>query len=96
MLFGEDMAIRSSRDPRAFRDFEHDGWETVSLGYERYFAQLTVNPFPLRSNGARVGEGTRLLDVCTGPGMLAGRPLERGAQVVGLDFSGKLIRDRQA
>ena len=36
-------------------------------------------------------KGTRLLDVCTGPGILAGAALERGAQVVGLDFSGKLI-----
>ena len=85
------MAIESSRDPRAFRDFEHDGWEAVSLGYERHFARLTAQTVPATLSAARVAKGTRLLDVCTGPGVLAGAALERGAQVVGLDFSGKLI-----
>ncbi|APG86677.1 2-heptaprenyl-1,4-naphthoquinone methyltransferase MenG (plasmid) [Sinorhizobium americanum CCGM7] len=33
----------------------------------------------------------RVLDVCTGPGMLARAAVERGAKVVGLDFSGKVI-----
>jgi SAM-dependent methyltransferase len=33
----------------------------------------------------------QVLDVCTGPGMLAQAAMERGAQVVGLDFSRKVI-----
>lgn len=85
------MTMESSREPSAFRDFEHDGWETVSLGYERHFARLTTQTVPATLDAARVAEGTRLLDVCTGPGMLAGAALERGALVVGLDFSGKLL-----
>ena len=84
------MAIESSRDPRAFRDFEHAGWETVSLGYERHFPSHRSNR-PSDAECRTCRQGTRLLDVCTGPGILAGAALERGAQVVGLDFSGKLI-----
>ena len=32
---------KGSRDPNAFRDFEHDDSEVVSNGYERHFARLT-------------------------------------------------------
>ena len=85
------MAIESSRNPGAFREFEHDGWETVSLGYERHFARLTTQTVPATLDAAHVAQGVRVLDVCTGPGMLAGAALKRGAQVVALDFSGKLI-----
>ena len=53
--------------------------------------RLTAQTVPATLSAARVSKGTRLLDVCTGPGVLAGAALERGAQVVGLDFSGKLI-----
>jgi hypothetical protein len=37
------MVIESSRDPSAFRAFEHDGWETVGLGYEHHFARLRTS-----------------------------------------------------
>src|SRR5262245_47901336 len=87
----EAMAIESSHDPGAFREFEHDGWETVSVGYERHFARLTTQTVPGILDAAHVAEGMRVLDVCTGPGMLAGTAVKRGAQVVALDFSGKLI-----
>jgi len=33
------MAIQESDDPNASKDFEHTGWEMVSNGYERHFAQ---------------------------------------------------------
>ena len=85
------MAIESSRNPGAFREFEHDGWETVSVGYERHFARLTTQTVPAILDAAHVAEGMRVLDVCTGPGMLAGSAVKRGAQVVALDFSGKFI-----
>jgi ubiquinone/menaquinone biosynthesis C-methylase UbiE len=85
------MIIESSRDPSAFRAFEHDGWETVSHGYERHFARLTSQSVPATLDAARVAEGTCLLDVCTGPGMLAAAALGRGAQVVAVDFSGKVV-----
>jgi ubiquinone/menaquinone biosynthesis C-methylase UbiE len=85
------MIIESSRDPSAFSAFERDGWETVSLGYDHHFARLTTQTVPATLDAARVGEGTRLLDVCTGPGMLAAAALRRGAQVSAIDFSRNLI-----
>ena len=85
------MTIESSRDPDAFRDFEHTGWEAVSSGYVRHFVRLTAQSVPAILDAARVTMGVRLLDVCTGPGIVAGAALERGAEVVGLDFSGKQV-----
>ena len=37
------------------------------------------------------GTGTRVLDVATGPGYVAARAAERGAEVVGLDFSETML-----
>jgi SAM-dependent methyltransferase len=85
------MAIESSRDPKAFNDFEHKGWEAISAGYERHFARLTRQAVPATLDAAGVTDGMRVLDVCTGPAMLAEAALQRGAEVVGLDFSGEVI-----
>lgn len=35
------MAVEVSNEPQAFQRFEHDGWETVSEGYDRWVSQLT-------------------------------------------------------
>jgi SAM-dependent methyltransferase len=85
------MVIESARDPKAFTDFELKGWQSSSGGYERHFARLTSQMVPATLDAAGVTRGTRLLDVCTGPGMLAGAALKRGALVTGLDFSSEMI-----
>ncbi|MCA1369749.1 methyltransferase domain-containing protein [Bradyrhizobium sp. BRP14] len=83
--------MESARDPTAFHEFEHAGWETVSKRYEQHFARLTTQTVPAILAAARVAKGMHVLDVCTGPGMLTRAAQDRGAQVVGLDFSGKVI-----
>ncbi|TCN17248.1 class I SAM-dependent methyltransferase [Sinorhizobium americanum] len=83
--------MESSRDPTAFRDFEHTGWEAASRGYGQHFARLTSETVPTLLAAAHVAKGMRVLDVCTGPGMLARAAVDLGAQVVGLDFSSKVI-----
>lgn len=85
------MTIESSDEPRAFQEFEHRGWETVSDGYDEHFARLTNQAVPATLGAAGVGEGMRVLDVCSGPGMLSAAAVARGARVVGLDFSGEAI-----
>ena len=91
MAWRGDTVIESSRDPKAFNEFEHKGWQFASAGYERHFAQLTSQAVPAVLDAACVMRGTRLLDVCTGPAMLAGAALQRGAEVIGLDFSSEMI-----
>ncbi|MDH3691106.1 MAG: methyltransferase domain-containing protein, partial [Gammaproteobacteria bacterium] len=85
------MAIETSNDPHAFTDFEHQGWEAISSGYEQHIARLTSQSASAVLDAAIVDEGMRLLDVCTGPGMLAAAAVERCALVIGLDFSAEVV-----
>lgn len=81
------MPIEKSRDPQQFADFELSGWDSNIVGYDRAFgavARQTVRPM---LDAAQVARGSRVLDVCCGPGMLAAGALQRGAQASGLDFS---------
>jgi 2-polyprenyl-3-methyl-5-hydroxy-6-metoxy-1,4-benzoquinol methylase len=85
------MTIESSNKPKAFQEFEHQGWEVVSAGYEHHFTRLTSQAVSATLDAAKIEKGMRVLDVCTGPGMLAAAAVERGAQVTGLDFSNNVL-----
>lgn len=85
------MSIETSNDPQGFAKFEHDGWETISRGYEQHFAGLTIQSVTASLDAAAVGNGLRILDVCCGPGMIAAAALTRGAQAVGIDFSSEVV-----
>jgi ubiquinone/menaquinone biosynthesis C-methylase UbiE len=44
-------------------------------------------------NAVRAGKGTRLLDVATGPGYVAAVASQRGASVIGVDFSAAMVAE---
>ena len=81
------MDIETSNDPAAFSEFENTGWDEISAAYELHFGPLTKQSIPTVMAAAHVESGTRLLDVCTGPGMLAQAATKIGANVSCLDFS---------
>jgi predicted RNA methylase len=58
--------------PKSFKDYEHEGWNKKASQYERVTLPITRQGFEpiLTSFGDLTGK--RLLDVCTGPGHLAG------------------------
>jgi SAM-dependent methyltransferase len=74
-------------DAEAFRAFEHAGWQDVAVDYDKAFAELTSQAIEPLLDAVGVGRGRRLLDVATGPGYAAGAAAQRGAEVVGIDFS---------
>jgi SAM-dependent methyltransferase len=78
-------------DPQAVREFEHSRWQRAAAVYESTFASAT-RPFiaPLL-DAAHVNQGTRLLDIACGPGLLAATAKQRGATVRGLDFSPAML-----
>jgi SAM-dependent methyltransferase len=78
-------------DPDAVREFERAGWERAADRYEASFATATRQFIPALLDGAGVGSGTRLLDVACGPGFVTAAAAERGAGVVGLDFSPAML-----
>jgi len=82
-------------DSRAFHEFERSGWERASAHYDDAFGALTRQTAAALLDATRVSAGTKVLDVATGPGPIAGAAAARGAHVVGLDFSPAMIAEAQ-
>jgi SAM-dependent methyltransferase len=80
-------------DPRAFRAFEHAGWEHVSRQYRAAFGDLTTQAIPPLLEAVDVRRGVRVLDVATGPGYVAAAAAQRGANAVGVDFSAAMVAE---
>jgi SAM-dependent methyltransferase len=83
---------KTTFDADAFNAFEHQGWETNSTSaYQEVFGPMTSLAVDGLLDAASVSSGTRVLDVATGPGYVAGRAGERGANVTGIDFSDQML-----
>jgi len=80
-------------DATAFHDFEHAGWERAAEHYGDAFGGITTQIAPPLLDAVGARDGTRLLDVATGPGFIAAAADARGAIVTGLDFSRAMIAD---
>ncbi len=87
------MEFSGTKDPNAFRSFEHAGWEKVSKQYHEAFASLTSQAIEPLLDAVEAGEGKRLLDVATGPGYVAAAASQRGAKVIGIDFSAVMVAE---
>ena len=76
----------------AFGTFEREGWsEGRAAPYHHGLGAITSRPVEALLDAARVGAGSSVLDVATGPGYAAGRAAARGATVVGVDFSDEML-----
>lgn len=80
-------AMTTTWDAAAFDAFERLGWAGRSEAYESGFARLTAHTVDPLLNAAGVTSGTELLDVGTGPGIVAAAALARGAVVTAVDAS---------
>jgi SAM-dependent methyltransferase len=68
-----------------FDSYERELWAGRASAYERGFARLTAYAAGPLLDAAGVGPGTRVLDVGTGPGVVAGVAAARGARVTAVD-----------
>lgn len=68
-----------------FDAYERRLWAGQAAAYERGFARLTVHTAGALLDAAGVTAGTRLLDVGTGPGVVARAAVARGARVTAVD-----------
>ncbi len=75
-----------------FHAFEHAGWQSAAQGYDDAFGSLTRQTIARLLDAALVNAGTRVLDVASGPGYVAGAALERGAGVTAVDFSAAMLK----
>lgn len=74
---------------QSFREFEHAGWEDTGVCsyYDEQLSVITRQAINALLDAAGVRRGTRVLDVATGAGYVAGTAAERGAEAFGVDFS---------
>jgi SAM-dependent methyltransferase len=80
-----------SRD--SFHDFERAGWQRAAEHYADAFGDLTMQTASALLDAVGARPGSTLLDVACGPGFIAAAATERGARVVGLDFSTAMVAD---
>ena len=79
-------------DPAAFDAFEEAGWTTKEASaYHGLFGRVTPRVAEPLLDAVGAGRGTRLLDVATGPGYVAARAAERGAETIGVDLSDTML-----
>ncbi|WP_370080906.1 class I SAM-dependent methyltransferase [Streptacidiphilus sp. MAP12-16] len=74
-------------DATAFDAFERRGWVGRTEAYENGFARMTAHTVAPLLDAAGVSAGTSVLDVGTGPGVVAAAALARGARVSAVDAS---------
>jgi len=80
-------------DPAPFHDFDQAWWQRAAEHYPNAFGELTRQAAGPLLDAVGAGAGTRLVDVATGPGFVAGAATARGAIVTGLDFSPAMIAE---
>ena len=74
-----------------FKDHELAGWTAKAGAYDGYFGVVTGRLAPAFLDAAQVRTGSRMLDIASGPGYVAGAGAARGAEVTGLDFAAPMV-----
>lgn len=80
-----------SIDPDAFRDFERTAHSRNAATYHDLFTVVTDRANAPLLDAAKVGAGTRLLDVAAGPGRMTRAGAARGAKAIGVDLAPAMV-----
>jgi SAM-dependent methyltransferase len=93
------LAVTMAGSGQAFREFEQAGWERASVvaKYHEHISSVTTQSVEALLDAAGIRSGSRVLDVATGAGYIAGTAAQRGADAIGVDFSAvqvQMARDR--
>ncbi|MCA1722545.1 MAG: methyltransferase domain-containing protein, partial [Actinobacteria bacterium] len=75
----------------AFAAWERSSWETRAAAYAADVGVLTRGAIAALLGAAGVSEGSRVLDVATGPGFVGQAALDRGAVVIAVDQSEAMV-----
>ena len=79
--------MNTTFDPEAVRAFEHAGWQRAATEYNANFARASAQFVEPLLDAASVAAGTKVLDLCSGTGLVAAAAALRGAASIGVDFA---------
>lgn len=85
------MAENFAFDPQSFKGLEHAGWQRAAPVYDDLIGGVTGQIARPLLDTTRVGSGTRLLEVCCGPGYGAGAAAARGGMALGVDYAQPMV-----
>ena len=80
-------------EPAEVAAYENETWSRCAPDYDRGFAVLTGEAVGSLLDAAGVAQGSRVLDLGTGTGTTAAAARDRGATVVGVDFSDAMLAE---
>lgn len=78
-------------DPTVVSDLQRPLWNRSAAAYADVFEGLVDQAVEPLLDAAGIAAGSRVLDVATGPGMIAAAALERGAAAKGIDFAENMV-----
>jgi SAM-dependent methyltransferase len=84
-------ASLSAEDADRFRAFERQRHNNLAVTYHDFFSPVTTLAVGSLLDAARVQPGANLLDVATGPGVLAAEATKFGILTTGVDLSPGMI-----
>lgn len=82
--------------PISFRDAELAGWSARPASYDQHISPITTQVIAPILAALGPLDGQRVLDVCCGPGHLAGALAAAGAAAEGLDFAAPMVARARA
>ncbi len=81
----------SGSEADRLRAFERQGHDALAVSYHAFFAAVTALATAPLLDAVRLGPGTRLLDLASGPGTLSAEAASRGGRPVGIDLSPQMV-----
>lgn len=81
----------SSSEAAQLRAFERQGHDALAATYQEFFAPVTAIAIAPLLDAVGLRPGAHLLEVASGPGKLAAAAARRGAQVIGVDLSPRMV-----
>lgn len=85
------MPAGSSEAEASFRDFEQGRWESAADTYHQCWEPLTYQTVEALLGELKTVPRSRLLDLGTGTGTVAGSAAGRGVEAIGIDFSRSML-----
>lgn len=86
----------NTNDPDQVTRFEQETWQRCASTYVDGFGALVGESIPALLDAAGVTNGVRVLDIGTGPGLVAGAVRDRGGDAIGIDFAEPMVREARA